>query len=599
MAAPGSKWQDYLPATRHLRPPPATRNNFSPCPLAPLPARPLIFMSSSHPKFTSRELTVMILAGFILVLAPWGWGGVVLWTVAAALGFAVAAFIAVFAEARTQRTAMAVWFLGLLLALYGASSEGAAPWTFRWLDYVCFPSCALFGSSVAAFLLSRDLTSRPALELRRDLFRSVPFWTGIALFLYFAVQDFNAWGIVVDREAFWAKQGLPGIEVGKFDIRPQPYLHWLPSGLNAPFSTVETKHPPMNAWRQMMVLGAPWLLFCALQFGLRRRRGYVMLGWVTVIAACAVGAFGFLNQLSYGTILGYPVSHNTTCFGTFMNRNHAGVYLYLHAAVALALTFWHIRRAGENTLKGGPHLIAAFLAFALALLVTLTSSTGGVGIVLALFIISLPLAYYFGFPGSRGSRKRIIIVTGVAMLLSAAAILAMVDLKPIIARFKMKATTYQKAGTDDRAPLRRATWSLISDSGWQGRAWVGYGAGSYRWISPPYQAEQKELQRDGKLFYRAIHAHNDWLEMLAEWGVVGLLPIFAALLWLGRRLIRGFHPGHPETVPLALGLLLLMAHAWLDLLFWFTPLMFTAAFVAAAMTCFTEQSSSESGRNPS
>jgi O-antigen ligase len=538
-------------------------------------------MSSSQPKFTSRELTVMILAGLILVLAPWGWGGVVLWTVAAALGLAVAAFVATFAEARTQRHAMVAWLLGLLLALYGASVEGAAPWTYRWLDFVCFPAAALLGSSVAALLLSRDLTSRPAVELRRELFRSVPFWAGVALFTYFVVQDLNAWGVVVDREAFWAKQGMPGIDVGKFDIRPQPYLTWLPSGLNAPFSAADTSQPPMNAWRQMMVLG------------------YVTLGWITVLMACAVGAFGFLHQQSNGTILGYPVPYNTTCFGTFMSRNHAGVYLYLHAALALALTFWHIRRAGENTLKGGPHLIAAFLAFALALLVTLTSSTGGVGIVLALFALSLPLAYYFGFPGSRGSRKRIIVVTGAAMLLSAAVILAAVDLKPIVERFQKKAASYQQAGTDDRAPLRRATWSLISDAGWTGRAWVGYGAGSYRWISPPYQAQQKELQRDGKLFYRAIHAHNDWLEMLADWGVVGLLAVFAGLFWLGRRLVRAFHGGHPETVPLALGLLLMMAHAWVDLLFWFTPLMFTAAFVAAAMTCLTEQSSSESPRNAS
>ena len=556
-------------------------------------------MPPSSPKFTSRELTVMILAGLILVLAPWGWGGVVLWTVAAALGLAVAAFVATFAEARTQRAAMAVWFLGLVLAQVGAFLEGADPWTYRWLDYVCFPAFALLGSSISAFLLSRDLTSRPAAELRRELFRSVPFWAGVTLFTYFAVQDLNAWGVVVDREAFWAKQGMPGIDVGKFDIRPQPYLHWLPSGLNAPFSAADTSQPPMNAWRQMMVLGAPWLLFCALQVGLRRRRGYVTLGWITALMACAVGAFGFLNQQANGSILGYPVPYNTTCFGTFMSRNHAGVYLYLHAAIALALTFWHIRRAGENTLKGGPHLVAAFLAFSLALLVALTSSTGGVGIVLALFVVSLPLAYYFGFPGSRGSRKRIIIVTGAAMLLSAAVILTVIDLRPIIERFKMKAVTYQQAGTDDRAPLRRATWSLISDSGWTGRAWVGYGAGSYRWISSPYQAQQKELQRDGKLFYRAIHAHNDWLEMLADWGIVGLLAVFAGLFWLGRRLIRAFHAGHPETVPLALGLLLMMAHAWVDLLFWFTPLMFTAAFVAAAMTCLTDQSSAETERSSS
>lgn len=250
-------------------------------------------------------------------------------------------------------------------------------------------------------------------------------------------------------------------------------------------------------------------------------------------------------------------------------------------------------------MKGGPHLIAAFLAFGLALLATLTGSTAAAGIALSLFAVSLPLAYYFGFPGSRGSRRRIIAVTGAAMLVSAAAILAMVDLKPVLERLQIKAAAYQQVGTDDRAPLRRATWALINDGGWQGRAWVGYGAGSYRWISPPYQAQQKELQRDGKLFYRAIHAHNDWLEMLADWGVLGLLPVLAALAWLGRRLVRAFHAGHPETVPLALGLLLMMAHAWVDLLFWFTPLMFTAAFVAAAMACLTEQSSAESARIPS
>jgi hypothetical protein len=43
----------------------------------------------------------------------------------------------------------------------------------------------------------------------------------------------------------------------------------------------------------------------------------------------------------------------------------------------------------------------------------------------------------------------------------------------------------------------------------------------------------------------------------------------------------------------------MMAHAWVDLLFWFTPLMFTAAFIAAAMTCLTDQSAAEQDRNRS
>jgi O-antigen ligase len=546
--------------------------------------------------FTSRELTVMVLAGLILVLSPWGWAGVVLWTVCAALGFAAAAFLAVFAEARAQRIATAVWSVGLLAALVGAALDGHAPFTYRWLDYVSFPACALGGSGLAALLLSRDLTSAPAAEARRELFRSVPFWAGVALFAYFAVQDLNAWGVVVDREAFWAKQGLPGIEVGKFDVRLQPYLRWLPSGLNAPFSADATSQQPMNAWRMMMILGAPWLLFCALRSGLRRRRGYVILAWVSVLAAMAVGVFGFLSQYSSGTILGHPVPFNTICFGPFLCRNHAGVYLYLHVALALALTFWHIRRASGDAARGGPHLVGAFLAFTLSLLVALTNSTAGVAVALALILISVPLAYFFGFPGSRGSRRQIIAITGAAMAVAFGAILATADLNPILDRFKRKAADYQQTGADDRAPLRRATLALIGDGARTERVWVGFGAGSYRWIAPPYQARQKELQRDGRLFYRAIHAHNDWLEMLAEWGILGLLPVVAGLAWLARRIIRAFHAGHPESVPLGLVLLLMAAHASIDLLFWFTPLMFAGALVAAAMISFTEQSSSEQER---
>ena len=381
------------------------------------------------------------------------------------------------------------------------------------------------------------------------------------LFAYFAIQDWNAWGIAVDREAFWAAQGLPGIDVGKFDVRQQEYVRWLPSGLRAPFSSAETSQLPMNAWRQMMTLGAPWLLFLALRHGLRRRRGYLILGWTSVLAALAVVAFGILNQKSYGTVLGFPVPYNTQSFGTFMNRNHAGVYLYLHAGVALALTFWHIRRSGDNVLRGGPHLAAAFLAFALALLAALTNSTAGAACVLALLVLAPLTAYWFGFPGSSGSRRRIMLITGGALALSAAAVLLVADLRPLLARVQAKAANYQATGFDDRASLRRATWALATEGGWTGRVWVGYGAGSYRWVSPPYQALQPEMVHQGKLRFRALHAHNDWLEMLAEVGVIGVLPLLAFFGWLGRRLFRAFRPGHPETYPLALGLILLGLHA--------------------------------------
>ena len=553
-------------------------------------------MSSSSLKFTARERVVMTLTGVVLVAAPWGWAGVVLWTVAAALGFATAAFMAVFAEARAQRVVMGVALVGLLAASIVAASAGYELFTHRWLDHVTFPAALFAGSSFAWSRLSRDLVSHPSAEARAELFRSVPFWAGVALFAYFAVQDFNAWGVVVDREAFWAKQGLPGVDVGKFDVRPLPYVRWLPSGLEAPFSAADTTHSPMNAWRLMMILAAPWMLFCALRSGLRRRRCYVWLAWVTVVSACLVGVFGLANQYTYGTILGLPIPRNSRCFGPFIGRNHAGVYLYLHAALALGLTLWHIRRSGANSLQGGPHLVAGFLAFVLTLLAALTGSTAAVAIVLTLLFFSVLLAYVRGFPGVRRFHRSTVVVTGLAMAAAAAAILISVDLRPVVNRFKLKADKYEQTGFDDRMPLRRATWALIEDGGWEGRAWVGYGAGSYRWISPPYQAQQPELHKNGSFHYRADYAHNDWLEMLATWGIIGLLPVLVFLGWLFHWLARAFRRGHPENYPLALGLILLGLHAGFDLLFWFTPLMFTAAFVLAAMTTFTERSSAEKAR---
>ena len=92
-------------------------------------------MSSSQPRFASRERAVMLLAGLVLVVAPWGWAGVVLWTVAAALGFAAAAFLAVVAEARAQRLVMAVALAGLVIALAVAGSAGHEPFTYRWLSF--------------------------------------------------------------------------------------------------------------------------------------------------------------------------------------------------------------------------------------------------------------------------------------------------------------------------------------------------------------------------------------------------------------------------------------------------------------------------------
>lgn len=74
---------------------------------------------------------------------------------------------------------------------------------------------------------------------------------------------------------------------------------------------------------------------------------------------------------------------------------------------------------------------------------------------------------------------------------------------------------------DDRAPIRNATWESITSASFE-RQISGWGGGSYRWISPTFMAGQPAfLNKNGELAKRATHAHNDWLQIIAEWGLAG------------------------------------------------------------------------------
>lgn len=545
-----------------------------------------------RPPLTPRERCVMVMAAAVFILVPWGWGGVVLWTVAAALGVSLAALVAAVGTLAQQRAALLVWFLWIIAAFISVPA-GHEVLSTRWLDYIAFPVAAFTAQAIPAFLYSGDNRSRPAANCLRDLKSSPILWCGLVFIAYAVVQHYNNWGEVIDRAAFWREQGIK-VDVATYEIVAKSHISWLPSGLRAPFVTTDPAFPAMNTWRLLMILGAPWVMFLALRSGLRRRRGYVTLAWVSVIASCIFSIFAFLNQPSWGNILGFPVPPNCQTFGTFINRNHAAVYFYFNSALALALTYWHIRRAGDVALRGGPHLLAAFLALFLGLFATFTNSVGGMLVIATLAGAVAPAAFFFGMPRESFAKAEIAFITLGALLVAALIFLFTADFKALERKVNAKVETYQRVRTDDRKPLRDATWNMATAGGLTGRVWTGWGAGSYRWVAPAYQAEQKGLQHpNGKLRYRAPYAHFDWLQALAEVGIIGMIPVLFGVFWLFGWIRRSFTRGIPEAIPVACVLVLFWLHACVDLLFWFTPLLFMASFAAATMIAFVEQSSAE------
>ena len=540
---------------------------------------------------TSREWAVGTIAALMLLLAPWGWGGVVFWVVAATGGLGVAALLAAWGSRRGQFVAAVVWVGWALVAAFrtaaslrGSDEPGLLPFVppvhtlanDPWFEALAFPLAALVGQLLAGWCL-REPTASPDAWPR--LRRSLPFWAGLAFAAYVALQAANPYGTVVERDLFWR-------------IVPEPHVGWLPAGLGAPLRSDGVDPGAMNGWRVLMILGGPWALFVAVRAAALRRRVLVALGWVSVVTAGFFAVWGYLNQPSYGTILGFAIPREAQVYGTFINRNHAGVYLYLNAGLAFALACWHLRRAGDRAAQGGPHLVAAFAAVLLALFAALTNSVGAVVVVGLLGLVAAPVTLLRGYRDDQGRVRPGVWAALLATVAIVLALGAVADFGKLADKAKGKADRYLQSGVDDRAPLRSATWRMALD-----RPWTGWGAGSYRWVSPVYQAEEKALQDErGRLRVRALYAHHDWLQLFAEVGLLGLLPLLLFLYWLGRKVRAAFRPGHPEALPLAALLLLFALHAGFDLLCWFTPLLTVLALVVAALAAFTEQSSA--GRAP-
>lgn len=532
-----------------------------------------IFFNSSRarrPQLTPREGAVAVIAAMLIALMPWAWGGVVVWCTYFTLGLALSAVLAAVGDYKTQVIAACAW-LGILLIRLWIVFDTANATSEVWFEAIAFSLAALLGQTIAAAFLRDDIKSRSAGESFQVLIRTPVFWIGLTLFCYFAIQGLNSWGAVVERDIFWR-------------ISKQNPIKWLPSGLVAPFKSDEMDPGGMNAWRTILTFAGPWLLFCALRAGLMRRRGYVMLAWISVITAVIIAGYGFTHQPAYGEdVMGFPVPAGAAPFGPFIYRNHAGVYFYLQAALALALTFWHFRRSRNSATRGSPHLLAIFFSLLLITACFLTYSLAASALSVTLILFIAPLAYLLGMPASVGQYSR---RTSIGLILALGLIFAALfsaNFKTVEKKINLKVSRYDQTKSDDRSPLRHSTW-VMANSGGAERLWTGWGAGSYRWISPYFQAQEKELQgANGKLALRATYSHCDWLQILAEWGIIGLLIVASGIVWFFIWAAKTLKRGRPESIPLAGAICLFLLNMGIDFPVWFTPLLFSVALIVALM----------------
>ncbi len=455
--------------------------------------------------FISREHLVAAAAAATLAAAPWVFGGVLIWT---------------------QQVLLAGGLLTLLCAVL--------PWK---------PG-------------NRESWASPFLRLLRD---PVFYFAG-AFLLYLAIAGCNpAWEIASDPRGWWLAK------------IPPPLPGWLPTSVESPYE-------PMNPWRILHLHLAAFSLALGVRVGLRRRGSYRLLLWTLLLSTAAMAVVAIVQKYSGAPkVLWTYASENPNFWGSFFYRNQGAALLNWGIVIAGVLYFYHAARSRFLGRSGGPHFLAICLLGTIAVSVGLALSRGGIlfgAVLLGLFFIGLLVDYVVSLV-THFSRHTLWITSAITLVLTSLLVLGVfqaqraIDWEAMEKRFGDIGASIEEMDQDARTLSTKATWAMAQD-----RLWLGWGAGSFRYVFPMYQRAEPRLFHahyhprrgwTGRKFYR--YAHNDILQFLAEYGIVGSGLLIGALGSLLLPLASAVRRTPLAALFLLAGFVAALGHAFADFIF--------------------------------
>ncbi|TAG32413.1 MAG: O-antigen ligase domain-containing protein, partial [Verrucomicrobia bacterium] len=264
-------------------------------------------------------------------------------------------------------------------------------------------------------------------------------------------------------------------------------------------------------------------------------------------------------------ILWFIKSPASTFHGTFVYKNHAGAYFNLVLMTAVGLTVWHYVRGLRRLERSSPSPVFAFGVLVLTACVLLSGSRTAMLLLAAYFVVGTVIYLILrrrnrGVGAGNPAFTGLVATCAVLLFIGAAYTL---NLTSSLDQLKALGTPQgQHTAITMRVMARDATVDMFAD-----KPIVGWGAGSFRHAFPMYQQNYGEIHRmspDHRHFYTWHFAHNDYVQALAELGVIGFMFPVLALIWAIVKLVRLGALGQPGHVLVAVGLGATLAHAWVD-----------------------------------
>jgi len=294
------------------------------------------------------------------------------------------------------------------------------------------------------------------------------------------------------------------------------------------------------------------VLFLAILNNLHRQESTQIISFTLVFLAMVISLFAvcqFLGKFTH--IWNVPKLYANRGTGTYICPNHLGGFLEMLLPLALAYTLVGRGKAVTRVFLG-----YAGLVMAAGIVVTLSGGSWvSSSLILMLFCGVLVFHPKFRWP----------MLAAVAVLLVAGAI---VIPRSYHIESRLRRAYSAKTGVDD--DLRFTLWRPTLNM-WLDHPWWGVGPGHYDTRFRQYRPEKVQLSPD--------HAHNDYLELLADYGVAGAVIVAAAWLLLGAGVAKTWRFVWPSTGELGgkqgsnkfafvlgatLGLTAILAHSVVD-----------------------------------
>ena len=267
-----------------------------------------------------------------------------------------------------------------------------------------------------------------------------------------------------------------------------------------------TASPFATRTQLQLLLADIVLIFLAAQ-AFRTLQDWRGFFWFVMLFAFLVAGFGILQHLTFNGKLYWfrEMRYGGIPFGPYVNRNHFAGFAELAIPISLVpLMLGKVRRERR-------FIISLFALWPIGALF-LSASRGGI----IAFGVELIFLLCFVLLQRAGSKH---LFTGGVVLLAALSLVSWIGVRQVLSRFSSLHSMEVKE--DKRASMRHGTWRIFLD-----HPILGTGLGTIQLVYPPY-----ETLYDGKV---VNHAHNDYLEALAETGILGGLCCawFIAVLFL-------------------------------------------------------------------